>query len=116
MAEADERMISLKIAEDRRFNPRSHRYEVMDIRQHHFMVPAGIDVDNEFKSSLKGLFAIGDSAAGVHNFCNASTSGFLIGEEASAIMIFLCFLAKKLCAKPNYQANLCVFASLGEDF
>jgi len=81
VAIADERMISLKIAEDRGFNPRTHRYELMDNRQHHFMAPAGVDVNNEFQSSLKGLFTIGDSAAGLHNFCNASTSGFLIGDD-----------------------------------
>jgi len=86
MGIADERMISLKIAEDRGFNPRTHRYELMDNRQHHFMAPAGIAVDNEFKSSLKGLFAVGDSSAGVHNFCNASTGGFLIGDDIRSVV------------------------------
>jgi len=80
VAFVDERMVSLKIAQDRGFNPKTHRYEIMDNRPNQLHVAPGIWSDAEFKTSLKGLYAIGDCVAGCHDVANAATSGFLVGD------------------------------------
>ncbi len=81
VAFVDERMVSLKIAEERGFNTRTHWYELMDARPNQLNVPPGINVDANFKTSLKGLYAIGDCVAGSHDVATASTSGFLVGDS-----------------------------------
>jgi succinate dehydrogenase/fumarate reductase flavoprotein subunit len=81
VAYVDERLISFKIAEDRGFNPRTHRYEMMDARPNQLNAPPGIHVDGDFKTTLKGLYAIGDCMAGSHAVVSAATSGFLIGDS-----------------------------------
>jgi len=81
VAYADERLLSFKIAEERGFNPRTHRYEMVDARPIQLHVPPGIWADYDFKASLKGLYAIGDCVAGSHNVASASTSGFLVGDS-----------------------------------
>jgi len=81
VAYADERLVSFKIAEDRGFNPRIHRYEVMDNRPHQFMVFSGINADGDFKASVNGLYAIGDCVAGCHTVGAAAAGGLLLGDS-----------------------------------
>ncbi len=45
------------------------------------MSPPGIHVDEELKTNLKGLFAVGDCAASLHSCGEAATLGFLLGED-----------------------------------
>jgi len=78
---ADERLVSFKIAEERGFNPRTHRYEMMDNRPNQLHVPPGIWIDGDFKATLKGLYAIGDCVAGFHNVAAAAVSGLLVGDS-----------------------------------
>ncbi len=77
----DEKLISFKISEDRMFNPRKHRYELMENRPLNFMVPTGVYVNEDFKSSLPGLYAIGDCATGLHGCGNAALSGLWVGDH-----------------------------------
>jgi len=75
----DQRMISIKIAEDRGFNPKTHRYELMANRAYNFGAPAGIYIDEDFKTSLNGLYAVGNSAAGFQGCGPATIGGMLLG-------------------------------------
>jgi succinate dehydrogenase/fumarate reductase flavoprotein subunit len=77
---ADERLVSFKIAEERGFNPRKHRYEYMPNKPCNLQRP-GVNTDEDFKSSLKGLYAVGDSVNGFHGVACAATSGLLVGEN-----------------------------------
>lgn len=78
----DERMVSLKLAADRGFNPRTHWYEMTSYKQLQMMMIHGIQVDEHFESPwLKGLYAAGDAAAGVGGAYGACTSGLIIGDE-----------------------------------
>lgn len=79
VAYADERLVSFKIAEDRGFNPRKHRYEVMSNRPHCFQGPQGISVDEDSQTSVKGLFAIGAAASGYLG--GVTYSGFNLGDN-----------------------------------
>jgi len=81
VAYVDERMISLKIAQDRGFNPRTHWFEAMENRPNQLHVPPGINLDADFKASLKGLYAAGDCISGIHDVANAATAGFLVGDS-----------------------------------
>jgi len=80
VAYADERLLSFKIAEDRGFNPRTHRYEMQDNRPSELMTLPGINTDSDYKTNMKGLYAIGDCVAGNHNVAAAAVSGFLVGD------------------------------------
>jgi succinate dehydrogenase/fumarate reductase flavoprotein subunit len=80
VAYIDERLLSFKIAEDRGFDPRTHRYEQMSNKPHNFPF-AGISTDETFEStSLKGLFAVGDCVNGLHGCGAATISAFLVGD------------------------------------
>ena len=81
VAYVDERLVSFKIAQDRGFNPRTHWFEAMPNRPVQFMVAPGINADGDFKTLLKGLYAVGDCVAGCHDVANATTSGFLVGDS-----------------------------------
>jgi len=81
VAYVDERLVSFKIAEDRGFNFRTHRFEMMDNRPFQLMVAPGINADADFKTTLKGLYAIGDCVAGCHDVANAAAGGFLFGDS-----------------------------------
>jgi len=86
VAYVDERLVSFKIAEDRGFNPRTHRFEMMDSRPNQLMIPPGIEANADFKSSVNGLYAIGDCVAGCHDVANAATSGFLLGDNIRSLI------------------------------
>ena len=78
---ADERMISLKMAEDRGFDPKSHRFEQMANKPHCFATCAGLTADEDFRTTLPGLWVIGDSIAGSSSCGYAMISGMVVGEN-----------------------------------
>ncbi len=79
VAYADERPISFKIAEERGFNPRTHRFEI-NAKPLNLTWWGGILIDENFKASLKGLYAVGDCATGFCGCAGASISGLLLGN------------------------------------
>ena len=81
---ADESLIALKLAGDRGFNPRTHLYEFMANKPLQFMLIQGIHVTDDFRSSLKGLYAIGDCAAGVGGCHGAAISGMVVAANIAA--------------------------------
>ena len=56
----DERMISMKIAQDRGFDPRTHWFEMIDNRPNQLHTEPGIQTNAYFETNLPGLYAIGD--------------------------------------------------------
>ncbi len=80
VAFVDEKLISFKIAEDRGFNPRTHRYELMENHPLNLIMPTGVNVDEDFRSSLEGLYAIGDCSNGSHGCGRATVGGLLVGD------------------------------------
>jgi len=80
VAYVDERLLSFKVAEERGFNPKTHRYDVMTNSPCDFLVPPGINTDEDFKTSLRGLYAIGDCAVGLHSCGPAVVSALLVAE------------------------------------
>ena len=80
VAYVDERMVSFKISEDRGFDFRTHRFELMENRPFQLKHAPGINVDADFKSTVPGLYAIGDCVQGSHAVASASTMGFLVGD------------------------------------
>jgi len=72
---ADETMIRLKLAEDRGFNPRAHRYH-LSLRG---VGNGNILVNENFQATLKGVFAIGD-CGGAGGGGGSPTAGFLVGD------------------------------------
>jgi len=80
VAYVDERMISFKIAQDRGFDPRTHRFEQMSNKPHNFPA-AGINSGDDFQTTLKGLYAVGDCVNGMHGCSGATTSAFLVGNS-----------------------------------
>ena len=81
IAFADERLVSFKIAEDRGFNPRKHRYDLMALRSPSMHMASGINTDEYFKATLPGLYAVGDCAAGFHNCGMATASALLLADD-----------------------------------
>lgn len=78
----DERMVSLKLSADRGFNPRTHWYEMAGYKPLQMMMIHGIMVDETFESTyIKGLYAVGDAAAGVGGAYGACTSGLIVGAN-----------------------------------
>jgi len=77
---ADERPMSFKIAEERGFNPRTHRYE-LNAKVNGFAWWNGVAVNDDFMTSVNGLFAAGDCVSGFQGCAHASTSGLLIGDN-----------------------------------
>jgi succinate dehydrogenase/fumarate reductase flavoprotein subunit len=81
IAIADERLISLKIAEDRGFDPKTHRYELMVNKPHNFTTIAGLSADEYFRTSLKGLYVVGDACSGLASCGPAIMSGLLTADN-----------------------------------
>jgi len=81
VAYVDERMVSFAFAEQRGFNPRNHLYELMPIRPTGFYRTCGIDIDEDFQATLKGLFAIGGTGANMGGVTGACGSGLLVGAS-----------------------------------
>jgi succinate dehydrogenase/fumarate reductase flavoprotein subunit len=78
---ADERPVQFKLAQDRGFSPRSHRYVNMANRPFLFRSPSGINTDGYFRSSVPGLFAVGDATNGGHSCVNGACGGLLAGND-----------------------------------
>ncbi|MFC1869634.1 FAD-dependent oxidoreductase [Thermodesulfobacteriota bacterium] len=86
VATADERLVTLKIAQDRDFNRKTHRFELGALKSLGHNRISGLVVDENFKTRVKGLYAIGDSIAGGGGSSGASTMGLLFGESIEAII------------------------------
>jgi len=85
VAYADERLVSFKIAEDRSFNPRTHWYDLMPNKPHNYgQIVSGIFIDEDFRTTLKGLYAVGDCAASSSGTGGSSYGGFAIGDHIHA--------------------------------
>jgi succinate dehydrogenase/fumarate reductase flavoprotein subunit len=78
-AYVDERPISFKIAEDKGYNPRKHRYE-LNAKSLGIKWWGGIYINEQCKASLEGLFAVGDSAAGISGCAFSAASGLVVGD------------------------------------
>jgi len=78
----EERFISLKLAEDRGFDRSEHLFELMTPHplglQHRI---SGVRSDEFSRTSLKGLFVVGDSMAGDGGGSGSSTTGLLLGDS-----------------------------------
>ncbi|MBN1366487.1 MAG: FAD-dependent oxidoreductase [Dehalococcoidales bacterium] len=81
VTEADERLISLKLGQDRGFNPKTHRYEMQSNKPINFAAIGGLFADEEFKTTLKGLFVIGDACIGLGGCGSAIMSGLLTATK-----------------------------------
>jgi succinate dehydrogenase/fumarate reductase flavoprotein subunit len=79
----DEWLLALKIAQDRKFNPKTHWWEFGKNKPLQFMMPQGVATDEHFRSTIKGLYAVGDNAAGVGGAYGACISGLVVGEEVA---------------------------------
>ena len=78
----DERLVSFKIAEDRGFNPKTHRYELMALKPYQFSLSSGVClINDEFQTSIKGLYATGDCTAGATGCSGSIPSGLYIGDN-----------------------------------
>ncbi len=78
---ADERFISMYMAEQRGFDPHTHRYELMENRRFGFYGLSGIFTDENFKSEVEGLFVAGDAALGLGGCGSACISGIIVGNQ-----------------------------------
>ena len=81
VAFVDEKLVSFKIAEERGFNPRTHSYELMENRPLNLIIPTGVNVDEDFKSSIEGLYAVGDCSNGGHGCGCATLGGLVVGNN-----------------------------------
>jgi len=92
VAFADERLLSFKVAQDRGFNPRTHRYELQDMRPTGFYRVSGIYIDENFRVlrgslPIEGLYAFGDgTVGGTGGVAGAASGGLLLGEDLPAFL------------------------------
>lgn len=86
VAIADERPMSFAQAEERGFNPRTHVYESTTHHVQGVSNYSGIFMDDEFETSLKGLYAAGDVAAIIMGCALSTGSGFLAGDSAATFV------------------------------
>jgi succinate dehydrogenase/fumarate reductase flavoprotein subunit len=78
---ADDTMIALKLAEDRGFNYKTHRFQLAWNTPVSSGPTSGIYIDENFNTTVKGLFAIGEAGyCRVSGCASAATSGLLLGE------------------------------------
>jgi succinate dehydrogenase/fumarate reductase flavoprotein subunit len=77
----DEWLLALKLCQERGFNPRTHWWESGANKPLQFMMPQGAATDEHFSTTVKGLYAVGDNAAGVGGAYGACISGLVVGEE-----------------------------------
>jgi succinate dehydrogenase/fumarate reductase flavoprotein subunit len=80
----DEGFANLKLAGERGFNPRTHRFDVS--RDKPYVVDAsavqmpGLATDENFMTTAPGLYAIGDAASCVGAVMSAVVTGFYVGD------------------------------------
>ncbi|MFC1891356.1 FAD-dependent oxidoreductase [Thermodesulfobacteriota bacterium] len=80
VAYVDERMVSFKVSEDRGFDFRTHRFELMGNRPFQLKHAPGINANADLMTTINGLYAIGDCVQGSHAVASATTMGFLVGD------------------------------------
>lgn len=78
---ADERFVSLKLAEDRGFDPKTHHYELMENRRFGFYGLSGLYTDEQFRTEVEGLWSAGDCTLGLGGCGSACISGILVGKQ-----------------------------------
>ena len=80
----DEGFMNLKLAGERGFDPRTHRFEVPRDKPYPPDASAvqmpGLAVDENYMTTVPGLFAIGDAASCVGAVMSAVVSGYTVGE------------------------------------
>ena len=79
---ADERMATLKYVEERGFDPRKHRWELHGTKSLALTKNmAGIVTDETFKTTVDGLYAIGDAVQAGGTVLGSCNSGIIFGEH-----------------------------------
>lgn len=78
---ADERFVSLYLGGQRGFNPKSHRYELMENRRFGFYGLSGVYTDENFKTDVEGLYCGGDTVLGLGGSGAAIISGLSVGDQ-----------------------------------
>ena len=69
---------------DNHIDLKKHKIEFGEYERNHMMEGEGVVVDNDFKTSIKGLFAAGDIVAGLRLFApGAVVMGWVAGEKAA---------------------------------
>jgi succinate dehydrogenase/fumarate reductase flavoprotein subunit len=76
---ADETMLRLKLDEDRGFNPRTHRFQISRLRGGQ-VASGSILIDENFQSTLKGLYAIG-ACGNIGGGGGSHAAGLLVGDS-----------------------------------
>lgn len=80
---ADERLVTLKYIKDRGWDPRKHRWELHGTKSLALTKNmAGIVTDETFKTTVDGLYAIGDSVQAGGTVLGALNSGMICAENA----------------------------------
>jgi succinate dehydrogenase/fumarate reductase flavoprotein subunit len=81
VAYSDEKTIDFKFAEERGFNPRTHRYEVVPLKPLTFR-SGGVYTDEKCSTNVNGLYALGECALAPG--CGPSSClGFMVGDDLS---------------------------------
>jgi succinate dehydrogenase/fumarate reductase flavoprotein subunit len=84
---ADDTMIALKLAEDRGFNYKTHRFQLAWNTPVSSGPSSGIYIDEDFQTTIKGLYAIGEAGyCRVSGCCSAATSGLLLGDSIEKVI------------------------------
>jgi succinate dehydrogenase/fumarate reductase flavoprotein subunit len=75
---ADDNLISLKLAEERGFNPRTHWFQAT---WNNPTMPLGgnLRIGEDFQTEVEGLFIVGDMVLGSYNW--SATTGMLVGNN-----------------------------------
>lgn len=80
----DEGFVNLKLAQDRGFNPRTHYYDVSRDKPYPVDSSAvqmpSLVIDEDFMTTIPGLYGIGDAASCVGAVMSAIVSGFYVGD------------------------------------
>ncbi len=83
VALADEAVVNFEVSEQRMFNPKTHRYELMIHNKSLGFFPAnGVYINEEHESTLKGVYSIGDAATGANGSTASCVGGFMVGDCA----------------------------------
>lgn len=77
----DEELLSFDLAEKKGFNTKTHRYEFMLNKLCNFRPHSGININEDFRATLKGLYAVGDCATSISGGSHASITGLLVGDN-----------------------------------
>jgi succinate dehydrogenase/fumarate reductase flavoprotein subunit len=79
---ADERLASLKYIQERGFDPRTHRWELHGTKSLALTKNmAGIVTDESFKTTVDGLYAVGDAVQAGGTVLGSCNSGIIFAES-----------------------------------